>query len=210
MQLLLLALACGGTAVVLGLLLSPLLMGLLRRLHLGCTLAADGTDAPAAWTCPDGIGYLLPGLMFVAALGVALFTVGVVVMLRRRAHGNRSELSWAVARDLGWTGAAPLVAQAPVSVVAALSSTYSPRALWLGLVVGTTGTLPFLFGRARRRSYAAACLAAAIAAGLVVPSAFLLAPVIVGCAGLLLAAAVVAAATAGLGGQRTSATLSTD
>lgn len=189
-RLVLIAVASCSAAVVLGLAVSPLL-GLLRdRLHLGCTLSSD--DGSPGWVCPDGVGYVLAALVLAAALAGLVFAVSVVAMVRRLTRqGAGPDLGRAIARDVGRVGAAPLVLQAPVSVLAAASPAYSSRALVLGLLVGAAGLLPFLAVRARDWLYGAACTAAAVMAVLAAAPAALLAPFIVGCAALLVCATAV-------------------
>lgn len=195
-------------ATVLGLLLAPFLIVVMRdKLHLGCTLD-PGTAYPSGWTCPDNIGYVLPGLVLIAVIAGLIFTVRVVVMVRGLARqGAGPDLIRIVARDIGWVGAAPLVLQAPVSVLAALSSTYSSRALFLGVLVGVAGLLPFLMVRARGWLYGAACMVTGTTAMFAATPAVLLAPAIAGCVVLLVCAAtvsVIGAAGWVPEGQRTS------
>ncbi|MCZ4579791.1 hypothetical protein [Gordonia amicalis] len=56
-------------------------------LHLGCE--SNTIDGQQVWVCPDGIGYVFPGL----ALGVVLTVIGVVtrVLWRRDALGPPAE-----------------------------------------------------------------------------------------------------------------------
>jgi hypothetical protein len=192
-RLALLAGISGVCAVVLSLILAPLFVVVLRDvLHVGCDLSSDGDGRSAAWVCPDGIGYAVPGLVFAAAIAAIGFTVSVVFMTRRMMRqGSGPGLRHAVAWDLGRFGAVPLVLQTPVSAYVAFTSTYSSHAFSLGVLVGVAGLLPFLIAPARSGRHAAACLAATVAALLATGAASLLAPFIMGCAGLLLCAATV-------------------
>lgn len=190
-RLVLAAVASCVAGVVLGLLLAPFASILLiDLLHVGCDLSSDG--ASASWICPDGVGYALGALTGIAALTGLIFMVSVVLIVRRHLRQDGSpNLPRAVARDLGWAGAAPLVVQTPFSVLAWMFSDVSFRAVIYGLIVGIIGLAPFITFRASRWRYVAACLAASAAAPLVTSPAALAAPFLVAFAALLLTAAAV-------------------
>ncbi|WP_432572288.1 hypothetical protein [Kineococcus sp. SYSU DK005] len=78
--------------VVLGPPLGALHVNLLRQeLHLGCSLGDDdSSDAIAAeWACGDGLSYLLPGLSYLGALGVLLFSAALAVAVRGAGEAGR-------------------------------------------------------------------------------------------------------------------------
>ncbi|MQA94494.1 MAG: hypothetical protein GEV11_07505 [Streptosporangiales bacterium] len=183
-------LSCAAVGPIL-VMLGPILVGLLRdTLHLGCT-GQPAAAGETAWVCPDGITYLFPGVLLAAALAGTVFCVATVRIVRSvSGRAPKGEVRRAAARDLAWLGAAPLVLQAPFSVVAGLSDAYSSSALVLGLIVGLANLGPFL--TLNRPPLFVTCCAVAAAAGLLVLGrAVLLTPLIAGCVILLLSAIVV-------------------
>lgn len=76
-----LVLVAGGLAA---LLFGAPTVGLLReQLRINCNTYPPGSEGEGAWTCADGISYIVPGVILLAMTGLSL-AVGLVVAFRAR------------------------------------------------------------------------------------------------------------------------------
>ena len=173
----------GARGGVVGLLLSLPAVQLLRDWHVGCERIRQD------WACPDGVAYAVPVLLLVVGCGALALLAQLVLLSRTLSREDRRETF----RDLAFVGAAPLVAQAPVTVLTAAVGSTSNDAAVLSLGVGVAGCAAFAAPHLSPLLRVGGCLLAAGAACAAAPTAALAAPLLLLSATLLVGAALVIA-----------------
>lgn len=96
-----LVIVAGGFAA---LLFSVPTVGLLReQLRINCNTYPPGSEGEGAWTCADGISYIIPGVILLAMTGLSLIVGLVVALIARRELVARGWFTVLAVLPVVWT-----------------------------------------------------------------------------------------------------------
>lgn len=172
--------AIGGCCV--GVFLAVGAMQLAQATHYGCT--RNRIDGQQVWSCPDGLGYVIPALSVVALTCVVALMITTATEFR---HDNGSERTRAAALVMTVVGAL-LIAQGGFSIPVSFTK-YSPLAGWASITITAAGLALVLVTRRNTIAARSACVMTVVLVLACAPGVYLLAPVMIALAGYLLAAA---------------------
>lgn len=169
------------SSVLITVALAPIGITVVRdQLRFGCVRAVEqGSN----WTCPDGVAYAIPLAASVVALACLFFGTSIVFLWR-----HDLETRWRIGRLLARGVAILLIGQAPLSVAAGLTASYSAWAAVFGLLIGASGLVTIVLSGGGRGALRVSCLVSAVSVAVAILPAILLAPLAAACVGLLLTA----------------------
>lgn len=150
-------------------------------LHLGCE--SSTIDGQQVWVCPDGIGYVFPGI----ALIVALTVIGVVIgVLWRREDLGPPEDRFTLAMIVSLAAGALALLVGAVIILCGLFDMSAAYGRWLipvGLAVAAASLAALAALRQARLRATTNTIAALVVLGALIPIAGLGLPLVVALAG---------------------------
>lgn len=150
-------------------------------LHLGCE--SNTIDGQQVWVCPDGIGYVFPGI----ALIVALTVIGVVIgVLWRREDLGPPEDRFTLAMIVSLAAGALALLVGAVIILCGLFDMSAAYGRWLipvGLAVAAASLAALAALRQARLRATTNTIAALVVLGALIPIAGLGLPLVVALAG---------------------------
>ncbi|WP_042376437.1 hypothetical protein [Gordonia alkanivorans] len=162
-------------------------------LHLGCE--SNAVDGQQVWVCPDGIGYVFPGIALVVVLTVICVVIGV--LWRRDALGPPAERQ-TLAMIISLAAGALALLVGAVITLCGLFDVSAARGRWLipvGLAVAAASLAVLVALKHARLRAATNTLAALVVLGALIPVSGLGLPLVVALAGGFGVAAVIYSAT---------------